>query len=820
MDSGRIFAAAALLIAALPARAQTSNLAELELPPAVAVPNATVAGAEEPAGLSINPAAPGFVRRPSLQYFHEEVNDSSFSADAAFLSLPLGHLVPTLALDWMRPGDTSRFRRTTLGLAVGKDVLSLGGAFTWFHSPDPELERLTSWGAGLTVRPTRWLSVAGSATDRDMRLAGVRLPARYAVGAAVRVWEDRLTVSTDLLASERAKNAFDPNGIAFGLGAELWRGLAVAAQVQTPIDEPEANTVAQVALTWNLPYAGFTGGFSDRGGSRGDGWIAGFRASGEAYRASPAQSDRTVRVDVARELESGKFLFFPGKRDPFGSLLDKLRDMREDPSVREVVLVLDGVSLGVGRTEELRGAVAALAARKRVLAYVRGGRIREYWLASAATEISAPPSAVVDLSGIATTTPFLRDGLARIGVAFEVVAAGRYKNAPDPLVRSDMSDAQREVTEDVLDRVFGAMVRDIAAGRRVPEERVREWVDRALFTAADAHAAGVIDAVSWPDELGVKRSPRGGGAYAAPERRRAQRWGPRPLVAVVPVEGAIVQGRSRSAPLFGEVAGGETLSREIRRAVEDGAEAIVLRIDSPGGDALASDLVWREVVVARQRGIPVIASMGDLAASGGYLIACGADAIIAQPTTLTGSIGVFVVKPDFSGLLGKLGVNPVTSKRGENATLRSTSKAWSATERAAVERAIHGFYDIFLSRVAAGRGMDKAEVEKVAGGRVWTGAEALERGLVDRLGSLADAIALARERAGIGAREDITLRRYDAERGFLASVAGTPAADPITAMAQKVPELAAAALLVEIDAPVALPIDWVSGGSSSGGATP
>jgi protease-4 len=381
-----------------------------------------------------------------------------------------------------------------------------------------------------------------------------------------------------------------------------------------------------------------------------------------------------------------------------------------------------------------------------------------------------------------------------------------------------MSEAQREVTEDVLDRVFATLVRDIAAGRRVPETRVREWVDRGLFTASDAHAAGLLDQVIWPDELERGRRARRDGrlprGYERPEPRRAQRWGPRPVIAVVPVEGAIVQGKSRRAPFFGEVSGDETIASEIRRAVDDNVEAIVLRVDSPGGDALASDLIWRELMVARERGKPIIASMGDVAASGGYFIASAADVIVAEPTTLTGSIGVFVVKPDFSGLLSKLGVNAVTLKRGENATIRSTAKRWSDSERAAVERTILGVYDIFLSRVAEGRRMERQEVERIAGGRVWTGAEALERGLVDELGSLADAVAIARERAHIGEAEDVTIRRYEPDRGFLRSLAmSTRSIDPVSALAQRIPEVAAAALLVEIDGPAALPVEWVSGGS-------
>jgi protease-4 len=242
--------------------------------------------------------------------------------------------------------------------------------------------------------------------------------------------------------------------------------------------------------------------------------------------------------------------------------------------------------------------------------------------------------------------------------------------------------------------------------------------------------------------------------------------------------------------------------------------AIVLRVESPGGDGVAGDLIWREVVRARSRK-PVIASLGDVAASAGYLVAVGADAIVAEPSTATGSIGVFALKPDLSGLLEKLAVRRESFRRGDNAHIASLAKPWSEGERAAVQRAVERFYEAFVEKVAQGRKLGRAEVLAVAEGRVWSGRAALERRLVDRLGSLEDAVALARERAGLGPGAAVVVRRADVEGEGLAgpfraaarALAGEAA--PLARLADLVPEVRALALLAEMGPLLALPLDWV-----------
>jgi protease-4 len=328
-----------------------------------------------------------------------------------------------------------------------------------------------------------------------------------------------------------------------------------------------------------------------------------------------------------------------------------------------------------------------------------------------------------------------------------------------------------------------------------------------------------VDAVLWPDELegwasrvAAKRVHQGGSYRPDPERR-AQRWGRPAVVQVVQVQGTIVSGKSRGGPIGTDaLAGAETIRAQLRRAAEDGqVKAIVLRVDSPGGDALASDLVWREVVRARARK-PVIASMGDAAASGGYLVAVGADTIVAEPSTITGSIGVFAVKPDLSGLLAKLSVTREAFARGENAQWMSVLKPWTASERRAIDKQLDGFYRLFVDRVAEGRKLPRAEVEPLAGGRVWTGKQALDRRLVDRLGSVQDAIALAKERAGLGAGDWVEVRRTASEAGDAAelfSAAVAAAQPPLVQAVSSLPELRALALLSELGPVVALPVEWV-----------
>jgi protease-4 len=833
-------AAAFVLAAPLVASPQTQSLqgrARGE-PVGMAVPGTSVAGAEEPTALEVNPAGVGFVGDLTLQYFHEGRSGTGQAGDGFWLAAPIGALVPAISMQWLRPasGGGSRFRKTTLGLALSGRPVSLALAWNFYNSPDRELDELGSFDAGLTLRPWRHLSFGASALGMTARLGERRLPIRYDFGVATRLWRDTLTLSADLLTDDRARNDLTLNAAAFGVGVELGIGVALQFQLQISLhgrqSGPAGANYAQLALTFNGAHGGITaaGGGGDNAERT---WLAGARLSAQRYRSPTFPGSTVPQLDLSESLSRTRSLFFGGDRDRHGELLRRLAEVRDDASLPALAVRIDSLPIGQGRIEELRSLLLEVKARKPVVAYLVGGGMKEYYLASAASLVLAPPSAELFPNGLSSSTPFIRDGLAKIGVTFDVVVVGRYKNAPEALVRQDMSDAQRAATDRILDDLFARQVRDIAAARGLDEGRVRELVDAGVFSAEQARAAKLIDAVAWPDEVEQALSDRLGhrarlaSHWERAEERAAQRWGPRPSIAVVRVEGALAMGKSRSGPFgLGGIAGSETIAELVKRAAADGSVvAIVLRVDSPGGDVLASDLIWREVMQARRAGKPVIASMGDLAASGGYLVSVAADAIVAEPSTLTGSIGVFALKPDLSGLLGKIGVAAVTLKRGQHADLQSLTRRWTAEERKLVEKQVLAFYELFLSRVREGRRLPTETLDGIAGGQVWTGAQALERGLVDQLGSLENAILLAREKAGFSPGADLEVRPFEPDRGFLDALAGSLAPSkhsPLSALAAQLPELRAAALLLEMGPLVALPPGWIGtpGAPPASGSAP
>jgi protease IV len=813
----------ATLLAPLVAAGQTATYVSRALgyPAGLALPSAGVASGEEPAALAVNPAAAGFNRGLTLQYFHERAEDRLLPAGAGgMLGDGIYAAAGPLALtsEWIRPASGPHYRKLGLGLGIGGRTASVGLSWNGWSSDDPGLARLRTWDLGITVRPIRWLSLGAAALDLDGRLAGTWLPVRYQFGVATRLLGDSLTISTDWFADDRARGTFQSRAVALGVGLESPFGIAIHAQVHSPTQRHVAGipgaAIFQLALSFQTRRAGLVAAAGGTGRDHEASSLLGLRVSSRDYRGLPLPP-RPLLVDLVQELDPPRTLLRPSRSDPFGALLRKLDALAQDDEVGTVVVRIDRLALAPGHADELRAALLALRARKPVIAWIHGGGLREYALATAASRIEMLPAAMLYLTGHSSTSLYLKDTLARLGIAFEAVAIGKYKNAPDPLVRGDISDAEREVKEAVLGDLYGREVAAVAEARRLPEARVRALVDQGLFSAAEARQAGLVDGLAWPDELEKRLRASGGLArgWSEPEPRLAQRWGPRPAVAVIRVSGTIVPGRSRGGVLPGGLSGADTVVSLIRKASQDGdVKAIVLRVDSPGGDAVASDLIWRALTEARRRGKPVVVSMGDVAASGGYWISTAGDAIVAEPSTLTGSIGVFALKPDLSGLLAKLDARQVTVKRGARADLESPFRPWTEEEREAIRRELGAVYSTFLGRVSHARKLTPEEVDRAAQGRVWTGAQALERKLVDRLGSLQDAVTLARDRARIAPGEAVEVRRLEASRTLLEEYG--PGADPgagvLARLLDGAPELRAAAALLEMGPVVALPLGWVT----------
>jgi len=478
---------------------------------------------------------------------------------------------------------------------------------------------------------------------------------------------------------------------------------------------------------------------------------------------------------VARPLAAGKLLVVPLAQvmdelpsgDPIAALLGEralgFRDLLErldgaaiDPDVKAVLLEVDRDSMGWAKVEELRAHVAKLrAANRRVYLYATGLGDVAYYLSTSCDKLLVAPTGWVGLDGLMAQVFFLRGALDKLGIVPEFEHTGAYKNAPDSYTRSGMSAEQRLVLGTILDQRYEELVAAVAKQRKLAPEAVRAAIDQGPYTARRAHELGLVDGLLYEDQARDLIDRDAGRTLAEVDLVDYQGpWAPtliaRKQVALIYAVGTITSGRSRVDPFDGPQVGAETLIQALKTAREDKAiRGVLLRIDSPGGDALASDLIWREVALTVKEK-PVVVSMSEVAASGGYYIASAASEIVAQPATLTGSIGAFAGHFGLDGLYQKLGVNVETVKRGRYADFLETSHVMSGEERDKLAALLWEFYhDDFVAKVAEGRKLDPAAVDAAGRGRVWTGAEAKPLHLVDRLGGFDEAMAALSDRAGV-----------------------------------------------------------------------
>jgi protease IV len=437
------------------------------------------------------------------------------------------------------------------------------------------------------------------------------------------------------------------------------------------------------------------------------------------------------------------------------SLTRSCDDLIADPQVAGVIVDLHDTGGGWAHAQSLRDLLGRLAAAgKQVVAHLSSPSLRDYFVATAATKIGLDESGPVGLAGLSAEVLFFGKALDQAGVLAETEYRGPYKSMGEVFTRSDMSPAHREALDAILDGVQETLAAAVAAGRGVARERAAELLAGGPYAPAEALRLGLVDKVLYADEVpawaGAPIKPANARAYRRARRLRFA-WKPLfggPRLAVVPLHGMIVGGEGGGRSL-----GAKAAARTLAALREDrGVAAAVLHIDSRGGSAAASDLIWREVTrLAKAK--PVVAYMHDVAASGGYYIACGATRIVAQPTTLTGSIGVVAGKLSFGDLLERAGITAVTLRRGDAATMLSPLHGFSEEERRRLATEVDSLYQQFVGKVAAGRKLDAAAAEERARGRVWLGRDAKERSLVDELGDAEAAVRAARALVGpAGAR--------------------------------------------------------------------
>ena len=739
LKAGSAGVALSLALAPAPAYAVAPDFAPLELGSL-----SSAAGLEDASALAVNTAALAFQRSSEL-YFGRSLN--GLDQTSLFLTGGGGGF----AWQQFRTSDNRFLNAYRFGgsfEAIGG--LAFGGSFNYLQFLDGQGGNSPDFGLSALYRPNSWVAAGLAvhhlnqpAVEAAVGTTGASVLRRqYRPGIAIRPGTERITLSLDGAWNEGDRiDAVVPWA---GVQLEPIPGLTVRGIVNQKLDYSLG-----LGLQFGQVGTGFMTGVT---GPR-------FAGSDMAYvTTSDLENRRAMRIGASRmaymRLE-GDLLDIPQsifelRQDYYPGVLHLTRRIAEakaDPKVTGLVLDLRGVSAGLGKIQELRDAVADFkTAGKPAIAFVTDPAMGEYYLAVAADKIYQHPAGSLDLKGLSMTTPFFKGFFDKIGVQPQFVGIGKYKSAPEQFMRKDLSDPAREQEEALLTDAYDMIVDAIAKARRLSKDEVKAIVARGMITPPVAKEKRLVDDVVYPDQVPGLVEKGSANTYHLAEYK-PDTWALPDKLAVVVIDGSITRGESDGGNLIdGSNSGSATVTRALRALRKDDAvKAIVIRVDSPGGDAVASDEIGREIDLIRLENKPVIISMGDVAASGGYWVAANGTRIYAEPGTITGSIGVFSGHFAFRGLIDKLGITTETIKRGEHADMDGGARPWTEAEQAMIRDHARYTYVQFLDRVAKGRRMATSRVDELAQGRVWSGVRALDNGLIDKFGGLEAAIADARQ---------------------------------------------------------------------------
>lgn len=494
----------------------------------------------------------------------------------------------------------------------------------------------------------------------------------------------------------------------------------------------------------------------------------------EAPALKKTESEKAEPVELQwGEMEiSGELPEAPTVPGLFGEMQESLLDITkrldraaEDKKLHGIVLKIKSVHIGWGKLHELRASIERVRkGGKKTIAWLEEGGSMDYLLATACDEIIFPEPGALMLVGLRAEVSFYKNLFEKLDLKADMLRVGEYKSAAEPFTRSEMSQQFREEMEAILDDYYAQMIQVVSTSRKLTPEEVRTMIDSGPLSAKAALNAKLIDRLEYVDQLESRLKEESPAKKVKWVRRygkkkldtdfsgfggmvkmmellmgveKPERKSSNPKIAIIYAVGPIMTGRSQSGGLGGDVMGSETIIKAIKEAREDSfVKGVILRVDSPGGSALASDLMWRELELLKK---PFVVSMGDTAASGGYYISMGADKIFAEPGTLTGSIGVVGGKIGLQGLMDKVGITTSVISRGQNSGVLSINNGFSESERKSMQAILNDIYEQFTTKAATGRKMEVDQLEKLARGRVYTGNQALQIGLVDKLGTLEDA---------------------------------------------------------------------------------
>jgi protease-4 len=715
----------------------------------VATADQITAGIFNPAGL----AAKGAM---GVRYAHSFTDSTYKGDDALLISSRRGFF----ALEWLNHTSNIFRRKYTLGIGDRLAPNFYGGlAYSWFGGASPIYKNKKVWKLGLLYRPRAMLSL-GLAIDRLNQpvFENQKQKRIYRWGVGTRPFGKKFTFSSDA-------RWLEGDGIEklqgnFRIAAGPYRGVFLAADYAT-------EGLWRIGLTFSFDQMrmGTQGRLAESKDFGGGSYF--FELGAIRYGSVLERSDRTGILKLTNDIveEPAKSLpFRPGPRTTY-SVINALRRGAADPRIRSLFVKIDGMPMTFAVASEIRDAILDYRrAKKEVIAYIETGGDLSYYVASAADKIYMSPSGYLELNGLSATATFYKRGMEKLGIEAQVVRTGPHKTYGDAFTKTGLTPEAREQIEWLLDDLYEQLVDGIAAGRGIPTNKARRLIDEGPFTAKQALKAGLIDGLKYYDEFvgpeeGSLVHPVDLGEFYNTEDYDA-RWSEPKRIAVVYANGDIVEGKSGRGIWYGKRIGAETLAGALRRVrSDDNIRAVVLRVNSPGGELSASDKIYRELESLKGKK-PLVVSMAGVAASGGYYISTPGDEILASPGTITGSIGVVVGKADLSGFYEKIGVNKETIRRGKRADIRSLSRPATEDEIELVEKQVWQYYDDFVSKVSTWRKLDYDSVDAVGRGRVWTGRQALDRGLVDSYGGIWEAIELARLRAGISPEDRVVIEAY------------------------------------------------------------
>ncbi len=703
-----------------------------------------------PAGLAVNEGFQFGLAGPLQAHSLEDASFylSSSSGEGAF------------GLSFYKPGEQYHYRAVsstalTRGMYFGYGI-TFGKA--WYPA----------YSLGLLLRPLPYLSLG--AVGNNLTASNTQ-PLEYRAGVALRPFGNRFTVGTDLLLNSEG----DVLDTEFTLTTEIVDGVTLDAFYLQ-----ESQTVG-VGIGVNLQHHQVRAvqGFAANGAGRYPDPVGIYQFSSARKRSvlSPVKRDKFILMEFDGSIpeERPRFWLFGARGRTLTELIMQIQKYSRQPDVAGIVLSIQDPQIGPAQVNEIRRALQQFrAGGKKVYAYLESGSNLNYLLASAADKIYLNPGGDLWPTGIASQLIYVKSLLQKVGVKAEFIRIGEYKTAGEMFTRDSASTANLEQLNAYLDDVYTSFTRAISRSRAVPVDSVKSLIDRGPYGARRALKTGLVDSLFYRDEFKkfIKEGQRGGQYRLLSEKEYGQQhdwiydW-ESPIqdkIAIIYAVGPITTGESNRSPFTGSTnMGAETIAEALRDARNNpGVRAIVLRVDSPGGSALGSDIIWREVQLtsAGEDKKPVIVSMGDVAASGGYYISMAADTVLANPETVTGSIGVVFGEFIFKELIEKIGVHTQILKRGDQADMLDPSRDLTEDERTRIYQLMMETYNNFVGKAAQGRGMSPDSVDSLSRGRIYSGQRAHTVGLIDELGGIAQAISLARDAAGIPADKPVAFDYY------------------------------------------------------------